>query len=113
VLSRRGKLHENAAAHFDAGEQLRQSVLVRSGTLRQQNHALVATDRNLYAFRLGWPGFSKVAERLLKVPLGQARVEVTSNRIRVLDGSGREEGVWRRLPFRDPKPLAEYVAERD
>lgn len=106
----REKLHDGAASHIEPDERICESVLVRSGTLRQQNHALVATDRNLYAFRLTWPGFSKVAETLLKIPIGQARTEVSRRAVCVTDQRTGESRRWKRLKRRDPQPLAEHVS---
>ena len=110
MLSRKAKLRENAAKHMEPGEEIRESVLVRMGAVRQQNHALIATDRNLYAFRLSWPGFSKVAEQLARIPLAEARLEVTGNAVVLLDpSSGEERRRWKRLPFRNPTGVAEHV----
>jgi hypothetical protein len=106
------KLHANATDHLETGEEVHESVRVRHGTLRQQNHALIATDRNLYAFRLTWPGFTNVAELLLKIPITRAEVDVTGWRVEVRDRETREGRKWKRLRALNPQPLAEYVNGR-
>ena len=112
MFSRKTKLRENASAYLEPGEEVCESVLVRVGTLQQQNHALIATDRNLYAFRLGWPGFSSIAEVLMKIPLERAEIQVLPRRVVVKDRERETGRTWQRLNFRDPTPLAEYVGSR-
>lgn len=102
----------NATEYLEDGETAQASVLVRVGAIKQQNHALVATEEHLYAFRLRWPGFSKIAELLHKIPVDQATLIETPGKVRAVDGRGAEIGKWQKLPGRSPKALVEYVNGR-
>ena len=108
----RDRLLQNAERHLEDSETVQASALVRVGVLRQQNHALVATETRLYAFRLRWPGFSKIAEVLLEIPVEQATLVETPGRVRLLDVDGREMGKWQKLPGRDPQEVVDYVNSR-
>jgi hypothetical protein len=108
----REKLAESAAAEIGPDEEVREVTRVRKGLVRQQNHALVATDANLYAFRLSWPGMTNVAEELVRVPLGDAELEYANWSITLRNRSTGEVHDWRRLKNNDPRALIEYVQAR-
>ena len=90
----KGRLHRNAQAFLDPGETIHESARVVSG---MQNHALIATDRHLYALRLSWPGLANPVEVLQRIPLEEARVELETKRISLVDRqTGREIQSWAR-----------------
>jgi hypothetical protein len=103
------KLSQNAASHVEAGEEVREVARVRKGMIRQQNHALIATDRNVYAFRLKWPGQTNIAERICVVPLDQAEVETSLAKVTLRNRGSGESWEWRRLRVENPSDLAKYV----
>ena len=124
IFSRKDELRKNAAKHIGPGEEIRESVIVRKGALRQQNHALVVTDESFYAFRLGWPGFSRVEEKLLELPIGQIWIEQgAASTARQMTGEGvtgkvivvgpdGERHEWARLTGRNPEPLIDFINSR-
>ena len=90
----KGRLRRNVEGFLDPGETIHESARAASG---RQNHALVATDRHLYAFRLSWPGLANPVEVLQRIPLDDALVEVDSRRIWVVDRqTGEEIQSWAR-----------------
>jgi hypothetical protein len=112
------KLRGNAAKAIGPGETVRASAIVTNSS-QTRNTALVATERNLYAFTLKWPGQSRIGKQVFVHPIDEVQVEVAIKGVtwggvhgavrlvRQADGSVIE--TWRRYQARDYQELLAAV----
>ena len=98
----------NAAPFLEPEETVHASALVK-GPLA--NYVLIATERNVYALKLGGLGFSKVKEATLKIPLDEVIFAVTDNGIAIGRRDTDEKRGWQRMPFQKVDELVAYLEQ--
>ena len=109
---RANAISKNAAEYLQPGEELERVAIVRANT-GGTNYAIAASPSTVYVFVLGGMGFSKVKERLARVPIGKAVVQCRPGSIISVGRRGQTtaDHFFSTLPGGSPKRLEAYVAD--